>query len=94
MVVQLSKKIKMTSSVMKLGAVCLAALVLILSRITNNSVALLGVNPDPFCIFDWSHYLLQTENRIIVEYESLQYAMQILSSMMIDFAAIHTMTMW
>lgn len=91
---QLLKKMKLTSSGLKLSAVVLTALFVWLCRGTNSSLSLLGVNPDAFCMFDWSHYLLQTENRIIIEYESLQYALQILSSMMIDFAAVHTMTLW
>jgi hypothetical protein len=94
MVLQLAKKIKATSAALKLAALALAASLLFFARETNGSLALLGVNPDPFCIFDWAQYLLQTENRIIIEYTTMQYALQILSSLMIDAAAVHTMTLW
>lgn len=59
-----------------------------------SSIKPLGINPDPFCIYDWGHDFLAPWNRIIVQYTSYQYIAEILSSFMIDGAFIHSLTVW
>lgn len=54
----------------------------------------LGDNPDTFCLFDVTHYWLDASNRVIIEYRILQYGLQFMSSVFIDFSFIYTLLVW
>lgn len=54
----------------------------------------LGRNPDPFCLYDHLQHVLQQENIVIRHKTGLAYTLQLLSSLMIDFAFLNSCITW
>jgi hypothetical protein len=81
---------------LKLVAVMIGGAILAIVKNTDwlSAIKPIGINPDPFCIYDLGHDVLAPWNRIIIQYVSVQYLAEILSSFMIDGAFIYALMIW
>jgi len=87
-----------TQSILKGSAALVLLGIILVARAGNKGwlkrLEPLGVNPDTFCLFDYSHYYLAGENRAIMTSKWIAYPLQIVSSFMIDGTFIYTLICW
>lgn len=61
---------------------------------TLKNMKILGLNPDPFCLLDFTQHATQNENLIIRHYPALGKPMVLVSSMMIDYTFVNALITW
>ncbi len=89
----LDKASKSTVIGLKIFFVAAAAGVIVLAK-TSHSWRPLGINPADSCITDLGQSYTTTMNIIVQQYVHFGKVLQLLSSLMVDFVTIYSMTMF
>lgn len=94
----MSKKAYLTTVGLKLAIAVFVAFMVAIVKYPPwakfKKLRILGLNPDPYCLFDYAHHFTQTENLVIRHYPSIAKPMLLVSSMMIDYTFVNALIVW